>query len=74
MLLGNALTILESSMGEDSEEIAKICYLIAQSYWNEGKFDEASPYVEKSRRIRENLFSSDSVKVAKCLMGIGGQI
>lgn len=74
MLLSNALSVLESSVGEETEEIAKMCYLIAQSFWNEGKFDDAGPYVEKSRRIREKIFFSDSVKVAKCLMGIGGSM
>jgi hypothetical protein len=44
-------------------EIAKVHYLLAQLFWNQGRFEEAEPHCSKSLAIREQLFGSDDLRV-----------
>ncbi len=56
-----------------NESIAKVNYLLAQLFWNQGKWEISEPYCLESLRIREQVWGSNHSKVAKCLTGLGGK-
>jgi len=67
----HALHLNEELYGKESEEVAKVHFLIAQLYWNQGKWSEAKPHCEKSIMIREKVLGISHIKVGKCLVGMG---
>jgi len=69
--LTRALQLNRSIEGEWNEQVAKTNYLLAQVYWNQGKWDIAEPYVLKSLEIREKVLGIDHLKVGRCLTGLG---
>lgn len=70
-LLLKSLFLFESIHGKNHESVAKIYFLLAQLFWNQGKWDQAEPYCLNSLLIREIILGKNHPKVAKCLCGLG---
>jgi tetratricopeptide (TPR) repeat protein len=73
-LLLRSLELHQALRGENHESVAKTHYLLAQLYWNQGKWDMAEPHCLKSLSIREAVLGPQHTKVAKCLCGLGGTL
>jgi len=66
-----ALALCKSLHGNESLMTSKVCYRLAQLYWNQGMWDKSEPHCLESIKIREKILGADHLLVAKCLTGLG---
>jgi len=69
--LEKALKAMEVAFGSEHKKTAKIHYLLAEVYWNQGKFERAEPHAVRALEIREKRLGSHHVDVAMSLCGLG---
>jgi len=70
-LYSKALEIARRIYGEEHINVAKLYYLTAEMYWNQGKWDLAEPNCNKALQIREKLLGPNHPSVAMALVGLG---
>jgi tetratricopeptide (TPR) repeat protein len=67
-----ALSMITSLYGDSDLRVAKANYLLAELYWNQGKWDLAEPRCQKALEIREKILGPNHPEVAMALVGLGG--
>ena len=67
-----ALNMMTEIYGDSNLKVAKASYLLAELYWNQGKWDLAEPRCQKALEIREKLLGMNHPDVAMALVGLGG--
>jgi tetratricopeptide (TPR) repeat protein len=71
-IMFKALTMYTNLYGDSNLKVAKANYLLAELYWNQGKWDLAEPRCQKALEIREKLLGMNHPDVAMALVGLGG--
>jgi len=57
--------------GQENKKIASVYYLLAELYWNQGKWDKAEPFCVRALEIREKIMGPNHLDVAMALVGLG---
>eukprot|EP01102_Stenamoeba_stenopodia_P006997 TRINITY_DN1954_c0_g3_i1.p1 TRINITY_DN1954_c0_g3~~TRINITY_DN1954_c0_g3_i1.p1 ORF type:complete len:1117 (+),score=237.93 TRINITY_DN1954_c0_g3_i1:356-3706(+) len=71
-LLTRVISLLgEPRRGDAGKCYAKCLYVMAQTYWNQGRWNDAEVWALKVLALREEIYGTNSVEVAKCLTGLG---